>query len=449
MMMVTRSLFRRLLPDSTCTQVVAIVVASLVLAHLLIIGTFMYLNNPNGTPAERVAAHEIGLITRVYLAVPPSERARVVAAASLPAIRVQEQTGTQPAFAAVPPGSDATLRAVEVAIRQPGHRVAAGFTPSTAAAAQANLRRITVEVGERTWLVFDITMPQWARPTAIPVRVLLSMMILIGVPLVLLTGWATLKVTNPLRRLALFTERFGDLGSHRPLPTAGTREIRKLANAFNTILERLHRMVADRTNMLAAISHDLRTPLTRLRLRTEALEDGVLRGKMLRDIQAMDFMVASTLGYIEQQHSREAPEALDLAALMQTLCDDFADGGYDVTYEGPLHCAASCRPIAMERALNNLIDNAVKFGGHVQLSLHPTGDSLVVEVRDDGPGIAADEREKVLKPFYRTDTARGSDTGGVGLGLAIVNTIVEADGGSLQLLDAEPRGLCVRLRLPR
>jgi signal transduction histidine kinase len=443
-----RSILRHLLPDSTCTQVVAIVVGSLVLAHLLIIGSFMYLNGGGGTLAERVAAHEIGLITRIYLALPPSERASAAAAASLPAIRVHEQIGEPPSIAAPPPGAESALKAFESVINQPGHTVTAGFTPSPEGA-QANVRRIAIDVGEQTWLVFDVRMPQWVRPGVIPERLLLSMVILTGVPLVLLTVWATLKVTNPLRRLAVFTERFGDLGSHKPLPTDGTREIRKLATAFNAILERLHRMVADRTNMLAAISHDLRTPLTRLRLRTEALEDGALRGKMLRDIQAMDFMVASTLGYIEQQHSREAPEALDLAALMQTLCDDFADGGYDVTYEGPLHCAASCRPIAMERALNNLIDNAVKFGGHVQLSLHPTGDSLVVEVRDDGPGIAADEREKVLKPFYRTDTARGSDTGGVGLGLAIVNTIVEADGGTLQLLDAEPRGLCVRLRLPR
>jgi signal transduction histidine kinase len=444
---------RRLLPDSTCTQVVAIVVGSLVLAHLLIIGSFMYFNAGGGTVAERVAGHEIGLITRIYLALPPSERATAVAAASLPVIRVHEQSGEPPTFAAAPPGSESALSAFEAVINTPGHAVTAGFNPSPDGT-QTNLRRVAIQVGERTWLVFDVRMPQWVRPGIIPERLLLSMVILNGVPLVLLTAWATLKVTNPLRRLAVFTERFGDLGSHPPLPTDGTREIRKLATAFNAILERLHRMVADRTNMLAAISHDLRTPLTRLRLRVEALqhgalEDGALRGKMLRDIQAMDFMVASTLGYIEQQHSREAPEALDLAALMQTLCDDFADGGYDVTYEGPLHCAASCRPIAMERALNNLIDNAVKFGGHVQLSLHPTGDSLVVEVRDDGPGIAAEEREKVLKPFYRTDTARGSDTGGVGLGLAIVNTIVEADGGTLQLLDAVPQGLCVRLRLPR
>jgi len=444
-----RLAWHRLIPDSTSRQIGAIVVVSLVLAHLLIIGTFMYFNRVGVLLPDRAAAHEIGLVTRLYLSMPPVLRPHVVAAASFPDLVIQERHGSPPPFAGGTVRADhAEVIAVEAAIANPSLIVMSGSTPRGEPSKQS-ARRVSVQVGEADWLVFDVRPWEWPRAEAWPVRLALSTFILVGVPLLLLSVWATQKVTNPLRRLAQFAERFGERGSPPPLPTDGTREIRKVAHAFNTILERLHRMVADRTNMLAAISHDLRTPLTRLRLRTEALEDSTMRGKMLRDIQAMDFMVASTLGYIEQQHSRETPEALDIAALMQTLCDDFADSGYDVSYDGPLHCAASCRPIAMERALNNLIDNAVKFGGQVRLSLNPADDALVVEVRDDGPGIAAHERENVLKPFYRTDTARGSDAGGVGLGLAIVNTIIQADGGSLQLLDAEPRGLCVRLRLPR
>jgi signal transduction histidine kinase len=170
---------------------------------------------------------------------------------------------------------------------------------------------------------------------------------------------------------------------------------------------------------------------------------------MLKDIRAMDVMISSTLSYITQERSSEPVENIDLAALLQTMCDDFSDAGFDVTYIGPLHCAAACRPQALERALNNLIDNAVKFGETATLVLDAASGTLVIDVEDDGPGIAAAEKEDVLKLFYRSDAARGSDQGGVGLGLAIANTIVRGHGGTIQLLDREPHGLCVRVRIPR
>jgi signal transduction histidine kinase len=447
-----RLISRRLLPDSTSRQVAAIVIASVVLAHLLIIGSFVYFA-PTDRLADRETAREIGLFIRVYQALPETERAAAVQAAASRDLQVHEVFGAPPKLAPLPPEFERPeLQGTAQALGNPELVVIAGLRPTTADAEA--MRRIVVGVAPQRWLVFDFRPRERFRPPPISERLILSTLILIGVPLLLISLWAAQKVTNPLRRLAVFTERFGESATPPPMPIDGTLEIRKLARAFNAILERLHRMVADRTNMLAAISHDLRTPLTRLRLRAEALDDGALRGKMLRDIQAMDCMLASTLGFIEQQHSREPAERLDLAALMQTLCDDFADGGYDVTYQGPLHHVAACRPVAMERALNNLIENALKFGSSAKLALQPTDDAVVVEVCDDGPGIAPQERENVLKPFYRTDAARGADAGGIGLGLAIVNTIVQADGGSLELLDAAadggaPSGLCVRLRLPR
>jgi signal transduction histidine kinase len=276
-----------------------------------------------------------------------------------------------------------------------------------------------------------------------------SALLLIGIPLVTLSLWAARRLISPLARLAQASETLSLEGALLPIPANAPVEIRRLAGSFNALVGRLQKFAADRTGMLAAISHDLRTPLTRLRLRTEQLDDDLLRAKMLRDIRAMEEMITSTLAYVDQQRVPGPAEQLDLAALLQTLCDEFADAGFDVTYAGPLHCPAAGRPGALERALNNLIENAIKFGDAAALTLDDSGACLVIDVCDDGPGVPDEEKEHVLKPFYRVDTARNDAKGGIGLGLAIASAIAQSHGGQLELRDREPHGLCVRMTLPR
>jgi signal transduction histidine kinase len=172
-----------------------------------------------------------------------------------------------------------------------------------------------------------------------------------------------------------------------------------------------------------------------------------MQTKMLKDIRAMESMVTAALAFIREEAVQEAVEQVDLAVLLQTICDDFNDAGYDVRYEGPLHGGALCRPQALQRAINNLLENAVKFGAvaSVRLELVPSGATIIVE--DDGPGIPDQQKDAVFKPFFRGTAADGDS--GVGLGLSLVGTIVESHGGTIELFDRIPSGLGVRLCLPR
>jgi signal transduction histidine kinase len=303
--------------------------------------------------------------------------------------------------------------------------------------------------GPARWLRFEAAprLLHGRRPgAAFPIAALVFLTV---VPLLALSLWAVRQVTRPLARLAEVTNAIGADDPLSPIPEAGTREIRMLARAFNGLLERLRRFVAERTRVLAAVSHDLRTPLTRLRLRAETVEDAALRERLLKDVRMMELMIGSSLALLEAQEKREPIEVVDLGALLQTICDEFSDAGFEVSYAGPLHCPARCQPRALERALNNVIDNAHKFGGAAEVALRVAGASLEIDVEDEGPGIPVEERENVLKPFYRLSEARGAETPGSGLGLAIAQTLVEGQGGALALRDRAPRGLCVRLTLPR
>jgi signal transduction histidine kinase len=397
---------------------------------------------------DRGMAAQIGLVARMDLALPRDQRAQALAAASNPKLRIKRQSAA-PDFGDFVAPNPLLVETIREEINNSAIDVLAGpvdQTPTESSRKAPQPLQIAVKIAEGDWLLFRVSSQPHNGPwTAYSVPA--AAILLVGVPLVAITLWAARRVTSPLTRLADATARISPAGVDVAIPEEGTDEIRQVARGFNAILSRLQKFVTDRTNMLAAISHDLRTPLTRLRLRAEMLPDESLRAKMLKDIRAMDVMIASSLAYITQERSVEPMENIDLAALLQTLSDDFSDAGFDVAYVGPLHCAAVCRPQALERALNNLVDNAIKFGESATLVLDSAGESLVVDVEDDGPGIPDREKDDVLKPFYRIDGARGE--GGVGLGLAIANTIVQGHGGALQLLDRQPRGLCARVSLPK
>ena len=212
---------------------------------------------------------------------------------------------------------------------------------------------------------------------------------------------------------------------------------------------RLQRMLTDRTLMLGAISHDLRTPLTRLRLRVETDRVADERPKMLADIEAMESMLASTLSFVRGVDDAEKSEVVDLDLTLQTVCDLITDVGGDISYEGPPRCRYRCKPQALMRALANVVANAARYGDHVRVSLQRDASlGYVIDTRDDGPGIPDSEKRKVFEPFYRTAAARDHDSEGMGLGLSIARSVILSHGGSIELRDVAPHGLHVRIVLP-
>ncbi|TVR97252.1 MAG: HAMP domain-containing protein [Rhodospirillales bacterium] len=261
--------------------------------------------------------------------------------------------------------------------------------------------------------------------------------------------WAVRWASRPLTTLAAAAQRLGlDIGAP-PLSEQGPREVRLASCAFNEMQGRLQGFVRDRTQMLAAISHDLRTPITRMRLRAELMDDPDQRRKMLSDLAEMETMIAATLSFARDDPARESPKPLDLAALLQSLVADAADAGAAATYDGPAHVAFTGRPTALRRAFDNLIRNALAYGGCARVTAMAAEDTVTVAVADDGPGIPPEERERVFEPFYRIEGSRSRDTGGVGLGLAVVRSAVRAHGGEVALDPGPSGGLTVTVTLPR
>jgi signal transduction histidine kinase len=266
-----------------------------------------------------------------------------------------------------------------------------------------------------------------------------------------LSFWAVRRLTAPIRDLAAAAERLGrDVGAP-PLPERGPREVAQAAAAFNTMQDRIRRFVEDRTAMLAAIGHDLRTPITRMRLRAEFVEDEGLRAKMLADLAEMEAMVAATLAFARDDAASEKAVPLDLAALLRTVADEANDvAGRDVVaLEAPAHRTVTARPVALKRALGNLIGNAVAYAGMCRVRLDPpTGGTIRITIEDDGPGIPEDELERVFQPFHRVERSRSRETGGAGLGLPIARTILRAHGGDVTLANRRGGGLTATVTLP-
>lgn len=260
---------------------------------------------------------------------------------------------------------------------------------------------------------------------------------------------AVRRAARPLSDLAIAAERLGTDMAAPSLAEKGPREVRLAARAFNEMQKRLQRFVHDRTQMLAAISHDLRTPITRMKLRAELVEDPEQRTRMITDLDEMEAMIAATLAFARDDPARETAVRLDLAALVQSLCADVAAGGAEVPYRGPEHVILTGRPTALKRAFANLIDNAVKYGGGAWVTMAETAHEVRVVVEDYGPGIPEAERERVFEPFYRIEISRSRATGGVGLGLSVVRAAARAHGGDVTLANRPEGGLQATVILPR
>ena len=264
----------------------------------------------------------------------------------------------------------------------------------------------------------------------------------------LIAFWGVRRATVPLSVFASAAERLGVDVNAAPLDESGPSEVNRAARAFNTMQTRLQRFIQDRTQMLAAISHDLRTPITRLRLRAEFVEEDSQRRKMLSDLDEMEAMISATLVFARDDAANEAATEVDIAAIVAALCSDQEAAGRDVTYNGPDSLGLVARPLALKRAINNFVDNAVKYGSRARVTMEAHRADISIYVDDDGPGIAAGDMERVFAPFIRLEASRSRQTGGTGLGMTIGRNAIRSMGGDVYLSNRPEGGLRVTITLP-
>lgn len=264
----------------------------------------------------------------------------------------------------------------------------------------------------------------------------------------MLAAWIGARwLTAPIRQLAHAAHELGDDIHRPPLQERGTSECREATHVFNQMQQRILAQIQERERFVAAMSHDLRTPLTRLRLRCENLADNE-RTALIRDVAEMETLLSTTLDYLRGATTPEARVMVDVESLVLSLVDDAQDLGLPVTSTG--HAApVPAQPLALRRCLDNLVSNAVRYGHAAHITLLDTTGQLTISISDKGPGLPGDELDKVLQPFYRVESSRHKDHGGIGLGLSIANDIAKRHGAPLQLTNLPEGGLCVRLTLPR
>ena len=304
---------------------------------------------------------------------------------------------------------------------------------------------VQIALHDGTLVTFDSYLsPQEA---AVPWRLALTLLVLLGTVIVL-SLVAVRWVTGPLSGLATAAENLGENINRAPLPETGPVEVQRAARAFNTMQQRLSRFITERTRMLAAMSHDLKTPITRLRLRTEMLDDETLRAKYTKDLDEMEAMVAQTLDFMRDASTGEAAQQVDIMALLESLQTDYQEMGDAVEIEGGIARPYFGRPLALRRCLTNLVDNAVRYGGRATIMAEDAANGITIRILDQGPGIPEEDLERAFEPFFRGEQSRNRETGGTGLGLGIARNIARAHGGDLQLKNRAGGGLEAILSLP-
>ena len=455
--------------DSIITTITVTVVTALVLGFSLenLVKTSL--------PYFGIPAHQRipGSVTRIYQqlpgriavlldildATPAAGRAAIIAAAQRPQIHVRLLTGPIPSPVDTPE-ADATLlrRRIEGLLTKPRPVIVVDQYDTAGGTGVSKYTRfekgVVIETAlfDGQWLLFSLsfdpppaTDPVAARYLVESFAIWLTLAALSGLMLSVL---AARRLVKPLSDLCRAVEHLGGSGDDQPMIPRGPREIKATILAFNQMLERLRRFNEDRTRMIAAMSHDLRSPLTRLRLRTELGPSSDQQAKALAEVDLMEKIIESILTFARDDAKREPRSLVDLSALVEGICEDAADAGEPVTYSGSRGVTLFCRSTALRRAIANLVDNAVKYGGNTVVSLVTEENQVLITVDDEGPGIPTNEREKVFDPFYRIDASRNSETGGVGLGLSVARSVVWEHGGNITLADRPGGGLSVRLVLP-
>jgi signal transduction histidine kinase len=314
-----------------------------------------------------------------------------------------------------------------------------GTTTSDVRTVQAS-----VKLKSGKWLYLQVMHHVHPPPGPVILVPVLTMLLMLGAVIIIVIR----RITKPLKQLATAAQALGRGERVAPVPVSGPFEARQTIEAFNDMRERLSRFVLDRTRMLAAVGHDLRTPITSLRLRTEFIEDEETRTRILATLDEMQHMVEGALAFAQQEVITEPMRMVDLNALVQSVCADQTDIGRNVCCSDYGRVLTRCRPNSLKRALRNLVENAVYYGKSASVNLKTWGSELAITVEDDGPGIAEADLPRAFEPFVRLDEARGEATGGIGLGLAIARSIIRGHGGDIQLMNRSEGGLRATILLP-
>ncbi|MCG7977344.1 MAG: ATP-binding protein [Candidatus Thiodiazotropha endolucinida] len=312
--------------------------------------------------------------------------------------------------------------------------------------AMARFFRIQIELADGTWVRFERGLPEEMFDWPVTLLIALSVLLL---SVILLSLFGVHTIVRPLRELRQAAEGLGKDIHQLPLEPTGLSEVRETARAFNTMQQRLKNYIEDRAGILAAVSHDLKTPLTRLRLRTDLMDDDELREKTHKDLEDMEAMVTATLDFMRGTETGETSQRLDLMALLESVQQDAQEAGKTVSINGHVVSPYTGKPLALKRCIVNLVENAVRYGGSCEISVEERNQEVVVDICDQGPGIPEDMLEKVFAHFVRVESSRAQHTGGTGLGLGIARNIARAHGGDLALSNRSNGGLCARLKLPK
>jgi len=459
---------KRLLPATLSGRLILTLLVGLLTAQLL--GAAILLRDRASAIYQTSglgAAQRIAGIVQVLDRLDPPARAALLPALSSPQLRVVLTTDPPP-FEADEDMHTAHLRTilqrllgdarpVQVALVEPAFGMAprerhgpgrryphpgpmADFFPPRGVAFA-----VSTQLVDGTWASFEHGLS--GEPFAWPWRLLLTLAVLLA-SVIALALLAVRWLTRPLAVLATAADELGRDMHRPPLAEDGPVEVRRAAAAFNTMQARLQTHLREREQMLAAVSHDLRTPITRLRLRTELIEDETLRAKFARDLVEMEAMTSAALDFLRGARADEPVQPVDVMALLESLQDDMEESGHEVSVQGGTRAPYPAHPLALKRCLANLIENAVKYGERAAVRVEDDAVQLRIIVADNGPGIPETEIERVFEPFYRVEGSRSRATGGVGLGLSVARDIARAHGGELTLRNRAGGGLEAILTLP-
>jgi signal transduction histidine kinase len=450
----------RLAPRSLFGRLVLVLLAGLALSQL----ATLYINQ---TERDRILyraggmrlAQQISDIVKLLDSLPGAERRRVVAVFNAPPLAVS--LDRPPLDLGAEEGdADLQLSVFASVLRYTlgeGAKIAVGRTHRARMHGERGFgpRRggfgppaftVQVPLHDGALVTFDSSvLPPVATTT---LRLALTLAVLLATVLVV-SLVAVRWVTGPLTVLADAAERLGENINRPPIPEAGPAEVQRAARSFNAMQQRLSRSMGERSRVLTAMSHDLKTPITRMRLRTDLLEDEAVREKFDRDLVEMEQMVTQTLDFMRDASDTEPVQRVDLSALLESLQADYEDMGREVRIAGRAARPLAARPVALRRCLTNLVDNAVGYGKRATIEVAEDPGRLTLRVLDDGPGIPEAQLERAFEPFYRGEASRSRETGGFGLGLGIARNIARAHGGDLILNNRPEGGLAAILTLPR
>jgi len=450
-----KKLIAGLWPDTVASRAIMVLVAALLAFHLL--GFWAY---RVGVESLATAARDRGLAEHIVsikraIANAPAGQERDRAAHDLSSAslevhwsKVSLVLGTAPMTGRTTT-MEARLKELAPELAVESFRV--GFADDGAlgrgdADAYRHMMLVSVRLDDGSWVNFSssaLGASQHIDWSVVAVTICFGVGIVVVA--LLLLRWAT----RPLRDLALAAERFSLDQTPQPLPENGPIEVRRAARAFNTMRERIQRLVTERMQAMAAVSHDLRTPITRLRLRSELLDDDAARDLIDADLGEMEAMIDSTLEYLRGGVSSETTRRIDLASVIETIIDEHLDQGHRASLTGLASAPVLGRVLSLKRAFSNIIGNAVKYGKTVSVTVSESENLLSITVEDEGPGIPPADMERVFHPFVRLEESRGRETGGTGLGLTIAVSIIQTHGGRIALANRTAGGLSVTITLPK